>query len=128
MSKKGATTQSAFGGVSVLIICLFPILYLTFFNFTYDPTNVPRFLVLSVFLLGAVWLLKDFAEKSIAVKFVNLALIGFYAWSLLSLTWSLSGSESIFQTQKHFIFVLSIFLFSSLIKKTAISQSIYPDH
>ncbi len=115
MSKKVATSTSN-TAIAIIMALLFPVSYLIFINPLFDPTNVPRFLFTSVVLLGALWFLKDTLIKHIPANLITLLLIGYYAWSILSISWAHNFGEAVFQTQKHFLFVISILIFSFLIK------------
>jgi len=116
MSKKTATTTSSNTAIIIFMALLFPVSYLIFSNSVYDPTNVPRFLFTSVVLLAALWFLKDTLLKLIPVNLITILLISYYAWSLLSISWAHNFGEAVFQTQKHFLFIFSILIFSFLIK------------
>ncbi len=116
MSKKVSNTATSNVGLAILIAFLFPLGYLVYIKDIYDTTNVPRFLYTSIVLLGAVWMLKDSIVKAIPFTFITVLLTGYYVWSLVSISWAHNFGEALFQTQKHFIFVFSILLFSFLIK------------
>ncbi|MBL7914363.1 MAG: O-antigen ligase family protein [Bacteroidia bacterium] len=116
MSKKVTTVTSTNTGLAILMALLFPLGYLVYIKGIYDPTNVPRFLFTSAVLLGALWMLKESVIKVIPFTLISVLLTGYYIWSLASISWAHNFGEAAFQTQKHFIFVFSILLFSFLIK------------
>ncbi|MBK6641934.1 MAG: hypothetical protein IPG39_12250 [Bacteroidetes bacterium] len=61
-------------------------------------------------------MLKESLVKVIPFTLITILLTGYYLWSLVSITWAHNYGEAVFQSQKHFLFVFSILLFSFFIK------------
>ncbi|MBL0070819.1 MAG: hypothetical protein IPP34_02860 [Bacteroidetes bacterium] len=116
MSKKVTAAASTNTGLAIFLAILFPLGYLVYIKGIYDPTNVPRFFFTSAVLLGALWMLKESLVKVIPFTLITILLTGYYLWSLVSITWAHNYGEAVFQSQKHFLFVFSILLFSFFIK------------
>ncbi|MBK7970501.1 MAG: O-antigen ligase family protein [Bacteroidetes bacterium] len=116
MSKKVTAAASTNTGLAIFLAILFPLGYLVYIKGIYDPTNVPRFFFTSAILLGALWMLKESLVKVIPFTLITILLTGYYLWSLVSITWAHNYGEAVFQSQKHFLFVFSILLFSFFIK------------
>lgn len=74
---------------------------------TLDLFLVPRFMFLSVVLLaGLGWFWKDLQTKRLAYwSVLDVLLVGWYGWNLLSITWSISPSEGIFYAQKTLLLI-----------------------
>ncbi|HMT28377.1 MAG TPA: O-antigen ligase family protein [Bacteroidia bacterium] len=119
MSKKAIAPKIDTTAIFIFLAFLFPIIYLIYVNSLFDPTNVPRFLFSSLVFIGGIWLLKDTIQKKTEVNFITILLLSFYLWSALSLLWAFNFGEAVFQIQKHFLIVLTIIIFSNLIRKNA---------
>jgi O-antigen ligase len=92
-------------------IFLFGVLFvsLLYSPFTLDLTLTPRFIVLSVLLLGVLGLVyKQGKRLNIRVDTVFLFYLAYVAWCVLSLSWAHNTSEALFESAK---VVLSFLVF-----------------
>ena len=81
-----------------------------------DRSFIPRFTLLS-FLLLVVWIARAGRKVKFKCNLFELAFLMFYAWSLLSLFWSIAFSEALFSSQLVFLSLALFFIVTALVQQ-----------
>ena len=91
-----------------------------------DEFHVSRFIVVSVFALwGTVLVLPRL--RNLRLQMADAVFFGFYALSLISVSWADNFGEAIFTAQKYMLLALSYLLFRSIIAEDRIHRNqIFP--
>ena len=122
-SKKAEITTTGQGWNSMtnwLIVLVF-VLPVLFSRFTMDPAVAVRYIFLSIFILW--FLLYFYARKKInfvlntPIKSVFILGIGFGIWSIISLFFAVNPSAGYYETARHFLNIIFLFLVCITIQK-----------
>ncbi len=103
-----------------IVIFLFLLFSPLLFNeIIIESTNIPRFLISNLFLLGALIFLSIKGLIHLPHNRLLLALVAFYFVHFISSIWSLNFADAIYESQKIWLGLSTIILFLSLLKMKA---------